>query len=384
MAALTHEARTDAAPPAQRTGFNDNFMADMGPALRQAYAARLPFCRETVLSTVARVGTTAFLNDIRGPVPAAWQPVLDEVWVRPYRSYMERSGKLLRPFLVCLCLEAYGRDPAEYTMAVALAEMIHSASLLLDDIVDDSRLRRGGPTAHTQIGIRASGTVASAWLNSAFELLRLAPGRLSEREVGALMREIAWEHWVTGIGTVIDCVWPTLPTLKHPPHEYLQSVVHRSTSYTYRLPLKIGAIAAGASDGEVGQFALLGEELGISFQLVDDILNLKPGDDHWGKTVAEDITEGKITLQVLLALEQADADSAARLAAILRARTRDPALLAQAVGIIEASGAFERSHDIAKRHVERTRRIVRDMTFLPAATRQVLAEFVDYLVSRSR
>jgi geranylgeranyl diphosphate synthase type I/geranylgeranyl diphosphate synthase type II len=366
------------------TTFSDNFMDDMAPALRSAYASRLPFCRKTVLAMVAQVGSAGFLSDVRGPIPAEWQPTLDDVWVRPYRAYMERSGKFLRPFLVCLCLEAYGREPASNPAPVALAEMIHSASLLLDDIVDDSRLRRGGPTAHTQIGIRASGTVASAWLNSAFEVLRLFPGSLSEPERQALMREIAWEHWVTGIGTVIDCVWPTLPSLHHAPAEYLQSVVHRSTSYTYRLPLKIGAIAAGAPASEVRQFALLGEELGISFQLVDDILNLKPGDEHWGKTVAEDLTEGKITLQVLLALEHAEPAAGARLVEILRARTLEPALLREAIAIIESSGAFEHARQRAQVHVARTHEIVKDMTFLPAHTQQVLREFVDYVVERSR
>ena len=366
------------------TAFKDNFLDDMGPALRAAYTGHLGFCRRTVLDMVEHVGSTAFLAGMRGPLPANWPAVLQEVWVRPYRAYMERSGKFLRPVLVCLGLEAYGRDPQANPVPVALAEMIHSASLLLDDIVDDSDLRRGGPTAHTRIGIRASGTVASAWLNCAFELLPRQPGTLGAGEVRALMQEIAWEHWVTGIGTVIDCTWPTLASLRHAPEEYLQSVVHRSTSYTYRLPLKIGAIAGGAPADQVRLFARLGEELGISFQLVDDILNLKPGDDHWGKTVAEDITEGKITLQVLLALQRSTPAAAARLVEILRAKTRERTLLAEAVGLIEASGAFERAREIAQTHVQRTHQIVRDMGFLPASTRQVLAEFVDYVVERSR
>lgn len=364
--------------------FKDDFVADMGPALREAYRSRLTACRRTVLAMVDHVGSPAFLGELRGPIPSAWEPVLRDVWLRPYRSYMERSGKFLRPFLVSLCMDAYGRDPLANPVPIALAEMIHSASLLLDDIVDDSQLRRGAPCAHTQIGVRASGTVASAWLNSAFELLRVMPGSMSPVDVRALMREIAWEHWVTGIGTVIDCTWPTLDSLNHQPEEYLQSVLHRSTSYTYRLPLKIGAIAAGASADEVRQFARLGEELGISFQLVDDILNLKPGDDHWGKTVAEDVTEGKVTLQVLLALQRADKASATRLVKILRARTRDPRLLCEAVDIIDASGAFVRAREIARRHVDRTHEIVQEMSFLPGATRQVLSEFVDYVVSRSR
>lgn len=368
-----------------RGSFSDSFLADMSPRLSEAYLAMLPFCRRTVLSTVERAGTIAFLRDVRGGhVPDAWQPILEQAWVRPLWSYLQRSGKMLRPFLVCLCMQAYGRQPEDSPVAVALAEMIHSASLLLDDIVDDSELRRGGPAAHTEVGIRVSGTLASAWLNAGFELLQHMPGALDEGEVERLMREIAWEHWVTGIGTTIDVVWPTLGRFDHAPHEYLQSVVHRSTSYTYRLPLKIGAIAAGATEEECAQFAALGEELGISFQLVDDILNLKPADGHWGKTVAEDITEGKITLLVLLAMQRASKESKQRLAGILQARTRDRAELTEAVAIIEDCGAIDMARQIAQEHVERTHRIVDDMRFLPEEYRSLLADFVDYVVNRSR
>jgi geranylgeranyl pyrophosphate synthase len=368
-----------------RDTFSDSFLADMSPELSAAYLETLDFCKRTVLATVGQVGSLSFLRDVRGGhVPDDWQALLHDAWVRPFRSYLGRSGKMLRPFLVCLCMKAYGRDPARSPVVVALSEMIHSSSLLLDDIVDDSELRRGGPSGHTQVGIRVSGTLASAWLNAGFEMLQRMPGALSEDEVARLMREIAWEHWVTGIGTTIDVVWPTLGRFDHAPHEYLQSVVHRSTSYTYRLPLKIGAIAAGASEQECARFAALGEELGIAFQLIDDILNLKPADGHWGKTVAEDITEGKITLLVLLGMQRARPEAAQRLAHILQARTRDRELLSEAISIMEDCGAFETARRIAREHVERTHRIVEEMHFLPERYRRLLADFVNYVVDRSR
>src|SRR5690606_8378659 len=96
---------------------------------------------------------------------------LREAWFEPYRSYHTRSGKMLRPVLVCMVMQAFGRDPGQVPTVVAMAEIIHAASLVLDDIADDSPLRRGGPTAHQLVGVRVAGASASAWLNVCFELL---------------------------------------------------------------------------------------------------------------------------------------------------------------------------------------------------------------------
>jgi geranylgeranyl pyrophosphate synthase len=363
--------------------YSDDFLVGMDPVLAEDYRAWLPFCRSAVVETVERIGSRSFVERSLGAsVPDATYAVLREAWYAPYRSYHERNGKLLRPYLVCLCLKAYGRDPEAYVPVVASAEIIHAASLVLDDIADDSPLRRGGPTAHRQVGTRVAGAAASAWLNSIFELLD-AHG-LPDGAAETLLQETAWEHWVTGVGTTIDTTWPWLRRYDRTPNEYLQSVVHRSTSYTYRLPLKIGALAAGAGPEEVRLFAAYGEELGLSFQIIDDILNVKPDNPHWGKQVGEDLTQGKITLQVLLALDGAKPRARARLVQILEARTDVPEVLSEAVEIMEESGAFETARRMVADHVQRTKTIADEMTFLDIADRQRLRALVDYVVTRSR
>lgn len=365
--------------------YSDSFLADMEPALGDDYRSWLAFCRESALGAVDRIGTKGFIERALGlELPEAAYRSLRASWFEPYRSYHERGGKLLRPYLVCFCLKAYGKDPRDFANVVAVAEIIHSASLVLDDIIDDSVLRRGGPTMHRRVGVRVAGTAASAWLNIAFELLEEAPATLPEQATRALVEAIAWEHWVTGLGTTVDVSWPWLRSYDRSPGEYLQSVLHRSTSLTYRLPLKLGAIAAGASGSEVEMFAALGEELGLSFQIIDDILNVTPDDPHWGKQVAEDLTQGKVTLQVLLALDRSDRADRDRLIEVLEARTADPAQLQEAVDILAQSGAFDAARRMAAVHVERTKQIVERMTFLPDIDRNHLRGFVEYVVKRSR
>lgn len=369
----------------QAIDYGDEFLADMAPVLAADYRRWYPFCRHSVLATIDRVGSQAFLETALGqPLSAQRYQALRDAWFDPYRSYHTRSGKMLRPFLVCFCVDAYGRDPATMPTIVAVAEIIHAASLILDDIADDSPLRRGGPSAHRMVGVRVAGAGASVWLNVCFALLRQADLGIDAAAAARLMEDIAWEHWVTGIGTTIDTTWPWLGRFDMLPEQYLQSVLHRSTSYTYRLPFKIGAIAAGASAGQCAQFAALGEELGLAFQIVDDILNVQPGAANWGKQLAEDLTQGKITLQVLLALRRASERDGARLTAILTSRTSDAALLHEATAIMERSGAFVAAREIARHHVERTQRIAAGMDFLDAPARAKLAAFIDYIVKRSR
>lgn len=364
--------------------YRDDFLADMAPALADQYRHWYPWCRTCVLDTIERIGDREFL-DRALPVALsdAQFDALRQAWFEPYRSYHTRSGKMLRPVLVCMVMQALGRDPRRLPTVVAMAEIIHAASLVLDDIADDSPLRRGGPTAHQLVGVRVAGASASAWLNVCFELLADGAG-LDEDQAADMVDELSWEHWVTGLGTTIDTTWPWMNRFDRTPEEYLQSVVHRSTSYTYRMPLKIGAVAAGASVEQRRHLAAFGEELGLAFQIIDDILNVQPGDDRWGKALAEDVTQGKINLQVLLALKLLDATPRARLIAILQSRTSDAESLGEAVALMRESGAFDAAREIAMAHVARTKSLVDQMDFLPPESRACFTAFVDYVIQRSR
>lgn len=365
--------------------YRDNFLADMPLDLANDYRRWYPFCRQSVLATIDHIGTRAFLEEALGQSLSDQNyKALQTNWFDPYRSYHTRSGKMLRPFLVCFCVQALGGDPKSMSTIVAISEIIHAASLILDDIADDSPLRRGGVTAHRMVGVRMAGAIASAWLNVCFELLSNERIGIPSEAVSVLTDEIAWEHWVTGIGTTIDTTWPWLGRFDHKPDQYLQSVLHRSTSYTYRLPFKIGAIAGGATPTQFAQFASLGEELGLAFQIIDDILNLQPGDSNWGKQLAEDLTQGKITLQVLLALERVSEPERTRLIEVLKLRTDDAQILEEATSIMDRCGAFAVAREVAGRHVFRTKEIVASMDFLLEEDREKLNGFVDYIIKRSR
>ena len=316
-----------------RRDYSDSFLKDMAPPLADHYASLLDVCREAVREAADRmeslVTAAADVSVPPGASATGWElfPRPDHpahLWTKPLRDYTNRSGKLLRPYLVCLCLEAYGKDPAEYRSLIGAAEVIHSSSLILDDVSDDSPLRRGAKTAHQQYGMRVAGAAASATLNLASELVWAERHRLELGRTERLLAELAWEHFVTGVGTAVDVVWAEGNDVQRTEERYLQQIVHRSTSYTYRLPLKVGAVCSGAPSADFDGLSEFGELVGLAFQLIDDILNVKPTDSHWGKVVAEDVTQGKRSLQVIVALERSDPAGRRRLAQILDSRTRDP------------------------------------------------------------
>ena len=172
--------------------------------------------------------------------------------------------------------------------------------------------------------------------------------------------------------------------MAHDPLEYQQSVLHRSTSYTYRMPFKIGASIANADERAFAAYSRLGEEIGLAFQVIDDQLNVAPVTEEWGKTTAEDITAGKVTLQVLLTLQRADRNRAAELVRILRANTTDQRELRNAVGIMRECGALTEARAIADQHLDACLRIISNMDFLHSDDSELWRSFISYLSNRDR
>ena len=161
--------------------------------------------------------------------------------------------------------------------------------------------------------------------------------------------------------------------MAHDPLEYLQSVWHRSTSYTYRMPLKIGASIANADDRAFAAYSRLGEEIGLAFRVIDDQINVVPLTEEWSKTTAEDIAAGTVTLQVLLILQRADRNRAANWSASCGLAT-DQRELRNAVGIM-------------RQHLDACLRIISNisnMDFLHSDDSELWCSFIPYFSNRDR
>jgi len=167
------------------------------------------------------------------------------------------------------------------------------------------------------------------------------------------------------------------------PETYLQQVIHRSTSYTYRLHYKIGAILAGAPEKDKQILAQFGEYMGMAFQLIDDKLNVASEDKSWGKELCEDIAQGKYTMQVILALKLAEEKDRKLLLEVLGSKSHDYDYLAQALDILKTSGAIDASMTYAKKYLDLAQQEVEKLS-ISQKNKQRLQAFASYIFSRTR
>jgi geranylgeranyl diphosphate synthase type I/geranylgeranyl diphosphate synthase type II len=300
---------------------------------------------------------------------------------KPMRQYLKVKGKLFRPLLTCMCIEGYGQNPDLFKPIIAISEIIHSSSLILDDIADASLLRRGKLCSHHIYGIHRAANASSAMTFYAFKLLQSNKVSLDVPTKIKLYEVLLWEHYITNIGSALDLGWAWEKRNNIPEKEFIQHVFFRSCSYTYRHAARLGASVVGAASGDLDKIFKYSSFLGIAFQMVDDILNLKPQLKSWGKTIAEDITEGKRSLLVLYCLNKASLKDSNRLKEILDGNHSDRIILEEGIHILQKYGAFEYVFGKAEEYIEKACSVLKD-TEMTNIYKSLFEDFAYYVIER--
>ncbi|MFI1169793.1 polyprenyl synthetase family protein [Streptomyces sp. NPDC020801] len=259
---------------------------------------------------------------------AEGEPPMPEGMPRVLENYLLHGGKRLRSLL---CVTGWyaggGRHLAQSVVQVAASlEMFHACALLHDDVMDDSRLRRGLPTAHRSLarepgGVRAQrfgtsaaillGDLALSWSD---ELLRTAG--LTPRQLRLAGAEMDSMRRVTVYGQYQDLLSAHLRSLHA--EEALFIAHFKTARYTVDAPLRIGAVLAGAEQETLCRLSEFAIPLGIAFQLRDDVLGVFGRPEETGKSCSEDLREGKCTLLAALGVADADSADARRLRELLK------------------------------------------------------------------
>jgi octaprenyl-diphosphate synthase len=285
------------------------------------------------------------------------------------RYIIGAGGKRIRPRLVLLFAEALGHvGPARLELA-AIVEFIHTATLLHDDVVDESALRRGRATANAAFGNAASVLVGDFLYSRAFQMM-VSVGRMRVLEVLADATNVIAEGEVLQLMNMHD---PDLAV-----DEYLR-VIRYKTAKLFEASARLGAVLGEAPPEVEEAAAEFGRSLGTAFQLVDDLLDYDGQTDELGKNVGDDLREGKPTLPLLLAMDRADeGDRALIRAAIEHGEVQR---LPQILEIVRRTGALEATRAAAVQQADRARSLL-DM--LPAcAAREALLELCVRSVHRS-
>lgn len=279
------------------------------------------------------------------------------------------GGKRIRPRLVLLFADALGFEGPERHELAAIVEFIHTATLLHDDVVDESALRRGRATANAMFGNAASVLVGDFLYSRAFQMM-VSVNRMRVLQVLADATNVIAEGEVLQLMNMHD---PDLAI-----EDYLQ-VIRFKTAKLFEASARLGAVLGEAPPEVEEAAAEFGRSLGTAFQLIDDLLDYEGHTDELGKNVGDDLREGKPTLPLLLAMERAGADD--------RALIRDAIehgevqRLPQILEIVRRTGALEATRSAAAQQAERARSL---LALLPAgAAREALLELCVRSVHRS-
>ena len=285
------------------------------------------------------------------------------------RYIVEAGGKRVRPRLLLLFADALGHEgPAQHELA-ATVEFIHTATLLHDDVVDESSLRRGRATANALFGNAASVLVGDFLYSRAFQMM-VSVNEMRVLDVVADATNVIAEGEVLQLMNMHD---PDLAV-----EDYLQ-VIRFKTAKLFEASARLGAILGKADAATEEACADFGRRLGTAFQLVDDLLDYEGRSEELGKNVGDDIREGKATLPILLAMARCSPEEREMLREAIR--TGEVERLNQIIGVVRRTGAIEATRDAAEDEITRARA---NLDVLPAGrARDALLELCGRAAHRS-
>jgi geranylgeranyl diphosphate synthase type II len=233
------------------------------------------------------------------------------------RDYPDRGGRSLRASLCIAVARAFGAATEDAVRTAAALEMLHNAFLIHDDIEDASEERRGHPTLHRLHGVPIAINVGDALTVLSLRPLLENKDTLGLRVSLRVLEEAERMARETVEGQAIELGWRRENAMDLGEQDYLRMVLKKTCWYTMIFPLRVGALI-GTRDGlELDQFLRFGFFLGAAFQIQDDVLNLIGDQQQYGKELAGDLREGKRTLIVIHALNQASLEERARLGEFL-------------------------------------------------------------------
>ena len=296
--------------------------------------------------------------------------VSDVALVNQISAYIVGAGgKRIRPRLVLLFAQALGFDGPQRFELAAIVEFIHTATLLHDDVVDESNLRRGRKTANALFGNAASVLVGDFLYSRAFQMM-VAVDRMRVLDVLADATNVIAEGEVLQLMNMND---PDLAV-----ESYLQ-VIRYKTAKLFEASARLGAVLAEAAPSIEEACADYGRSLGTAFQLVDDLLDYEGATTELGKNVGDDLREGKPTLPLLLAMARGDASERALMRQAIE--HGEVARLPDIVAIVRRTGALEATRAAARAEADVALRCAALLP--PSAAREALLELCVRSVERS-
>lgn len=281
------------------------------------------------------------------------------------------GGKRIRPALLLLSSRLFHYQGRGAVRLGAVVEIIHTATLVHDDIIDEAKTRRGRPAANTQWG-NSKCVLAGDWLY--MQAFKMAVQERNFRILDTLIE--LTQMMVEGELLQIEKLGKLITQ-----EEYFD-LIFRKTACLFSVCMRLGAILGGATPEQEGALGKYGHDLGMAFQIVDDVLDLTASPDVLGKPVASDLREGKATMAVIHALERCTPEEREKIQAILHERAFNGVTHAHIVEILERYGSVEAATTRAAQYAESARRAI--CTFPDSEIKRALLWAPEFVVAREK
>jgi len=292
------------------------------------------------------------------------------VLVNQVSQYIVNSGgKRLRPLLALLSANAYGYQGEGHFALAAIVEFIHTATLLHDDVVDESVLRRGNETANALFGNAASVLVGDFLYSRSFQMM-------VELDNFKIMEILSESTNIIAEGEVLQLM--NCHDADTTEARYIE-VIHFKTAKLFEAATRLGAVICDRPENEETAMASYGMHLGTAFQLIDDVLDYSSSSEEMGKNVGDDLAEGKPTLPLIYAMRNGNEEEAA----LVRKAIEEGGLeyIDEIMAIIKKTGAIEYTEAAAKKEAELA---IEQLAHLPESDyKQALITLAEYSVNRS-
>jgi len=283
---------------------------------------------------------------------------------------VDAGGKRLRPMLTLLASKACGIDSQQHIPMAAVIEFIHTATLLHDDVVDMSTLRRGRPTANAKWNNPSSVLVGDFIYSRAFQVLV----KIGDMRI---MKIIADTTNKIAEGEVLQLIAKNNPSASEA--NYMQ-VIENKTAILFQAAAQCGALLANADEASEKGLQNFGKSIGMAFQLIDDVLDYAGDATDLGKNIGDDLAEGKPTLPLIYAIEKGDKQQQKLIQQALRTEQLNPEMLKDVIEIVRQSGGLEYTQSLAK---AQSKAALNYLQVLPDSEyRQAMKAMVNFSLSR--
>jgi geranylgeranyl diphosphate synthase, type I len=325
-----------------------------------------------------------YLGTLLGRSGYEYDPkAINKAIIEPATYLLELGGKRWRPILLLTVIDALGKNSNDYVEFAIIPEVIHNASLIHDDIEDNSDTRRGAPAVHKRFGVDIGVNLGDFMFYFPIVALLDSPKLTKDTKV-KILEIYQREMLKLTVGQAMDIAWHgSLVNVSDITESQYMQMAFSKTGVLASMSAKIGGALGDADNRTIEALGNFGGAIGVAFQLQDDLLNVTDSEVATNKGGrGEDITEGKVSLLVVYTLAKADEADKKRLVEILTMHTTDRAYIEEAIKIINKYGAIEYSKALEESVVKDAWKDL-NMILPDSEAKKTLKSLVEFLINRS-